>query len=37
MSIQLPLGEIARPGAEVFPIVVGVKLAFTSLAAMWQG
>ena len=37
MSIQLPLGGIARPGAGVFPIVVGVLLAFTSLAAMWEG
>lgn len=36
MSIQLPLGEIARPGAEVFPIVVGVMLASTSLAPMWE-
>ena len=37
MSIRLPLGEIARPGAGVFPIVVGAMLAFTSLTTMWEG
>lgn len=37
MATQLPFGEIARPGAGVFPILVGAMLAFTSLATLWEG
>lgn len=37
MAVQLPFGEIARPGASVFPIMVGVMLALTSLATVWEG
>lgn len=37
MATQLAFGEIARPGAGVFPMVVGAMLAFTSLATLWEG
>jgi putative tricarboxylic transport membrane protein len=37
MSVQLPFGSVAQPGAGVFPIIVGVVLMLTSLAAMWEG
>ncbi|MFN7193097.1 MAG: tripartite tricarboxylate transporter TctB family protein [Rhodospirillales bacterium] len=37
MSVQLPFGELARPGASLFPIAVGVILAFASLSTVWEG
>lgn len=36
-ALQLPLGELARPGAGIFPILVGVLLAFASLSTVWEG
>jgi putative tricarboxylic transport membrane protein len=36
MAFQLPLGEMARPGAGIFPIVVGVLMAFASLSTVWE-
>jgi putative tricarboxylic transport membrane protein len=36
-SVKLPFGELARPGAGVFPILVGVLLAFASLSTLWEG
>lgn len=37
LSVQLPFGELARPGASLFPIMVGVILAFASLSTLWEG
>jgi putative tricarboxylic transport membrane protein len=37
MAVRLPFGELARPGASLFPIVVGVILAFASLSTLWEG
>ena len=37
LSFQLPIGSLARPGAAVFPILVGVILLFSSLVTMWEG
>jgi hypothetical protein len=37
MSVQLPFGELARPGASLFPIMVGVILVFASLSTLWEG
>jgi putative tricarboxylic transport membrane protein len=37
MAVQLPFGELARPGASVFPIIVGVVLALASLSTVWEG
>jgi hypothetical protein len=37
MSVQLPFGELARPGASLFPIMVGAILALASLATLWEG
>ncbi|MGV6873554.1 tripartite tricarboxylate transporter TctB family protein [Pseudochelatococcus sp. B33] len=36
-SFQLPLGRLDRPGAGVFPIVVGVIMAGASFATLWEG
>jgi putative tricarboxylic transport membrane protein len=37
MAVRLPFGELARPGASLFPIVVGVILALASLSTLWEG
>ncbi len=37
MSLQLPFGNLARPGASLFPIAVGIILAFASLSTLWEG
>ena len=37
MAFRLPFGELARPGASVFPIMVGVLLALASLSTVWEG
>jgi putative tricarboxylic transport membrane protein len=37
MSVRLPFGELARPGASLFPIVVGVILSSASLSTLWEG
>ena len=36
-SMKLPFGELARPGASIFPIMVGIMLAFASLSTLWEG
>jgi len=37
MSLQLPLGQMDKPGAAVFPIIVGVMLIVASLDTLWEG
>ena len=37
MSFQLPFGKIDRPGAGLFPVIVGVMLMLASLTTMWEG
>jgi predicted small integral membrane protein len=37
MSFQLPFGQLSRPGAAVFPVMVGVLLLLVSLATVWEG
>lgn len=37
MSVRLPFGELARPGAGIFPIIVGAILVFASLSTLWEG
>ena len=37
MSFQLPFGQLAQPGAGVFPVIVGVMLMLASLTAMREG
>ena len=37
MSFQLPFGQLAQPGAGVFPVIVGVMLMLASLTTMWEG
>lgn len=37
LSSRLPFGQIDRPGAAVFPVVVGGILAVASLATIWEG
>jgi putative tricarboxylic transport membrane protein len=37
MAADLPFGEVAQPGAAVFPIISGVLLLIGSLAALWEG
>lgn len=37
MAADLPFGEVAQPGAAVFPIISGVLLLTGSLAALWEG
>lgn len=37
LSVQLPFGELARPGASLFPIMVGALLAVASLSTLWEG
>ena len=37
MAVQLPFGELERPGAGIFPVAVGVMLALVSLATVWEG
>jgi putative tricarboxylic transport membrane protein len=36
-SAQLPFGQLARPGAGVFPLIVGVLLVIGSLSTLWEG
>lgn len=36
-SARLPFGELARPGAGVFPLLVGVLLVIGSLSTLWEG
>lgn len=36
-SVRLPIGELARPGAGVFPLLVGVLLVIGSLSTLWEG
>lgn len=36
-AVRLPFGEMERPGAAVFPVIVGIVLAVASLAAIWEG
>jgi putative tricarboxylic transport membrane protein len=36
-SCRLPLGTLDKPGAAVFPILVGIVLLIASLATMWEG
>lgn len=36
-AFDLPFGQIDQPGAAVFPIVVGVILLLSSIAAIWEG
>jgi len=36
-SSRLPFGELARPGAGVFPLLVGVLLVIGSLSTLWEG
>ena len=37
LSVQLPFGQLDRPGAAVFPVVVGCIFAVASLATVWEG
>ena len=37
MSLRLPFGQLARPGAAVFPILAGIILLLASLAVLWEG
>lgn len=37
MAVRLPFGELGRPGAAVFPVVVGIILIVASLATVWEG
>lgn len=37
MAFQLPLGDMARPGAGIFPILVGGLMVFASLSTIWEG
>lgn len=37
MSFQLPLGQLNKPGAAVFPVMVGGMLMLASLATIWEG
>jgi len=36
-SARLPVGELARPGAAVFPLLVGFLLVIGSLSTLWEG
>jgi hypothetical protein len=37
LSVRLPFGQLDRPGAAMFPIVVGCIFAVASLATIWEG
>jgi putative tricarboxylic transport membrane protein len=37
LSVRLPFGQLDRPGAAVFPVVVGCIFAVASLATIWEG
>lgn len=37
LSFRLPFGQLDRPGAAVFPVVVGCVFALASLATIWEG
>lgn len=37
LSFRLPFGQLDRPGAAVFPVVVGCIFAVASLATIWEG
>ncbi len=37
MSFQLPFGQMDKPGAGVFPVIVGIILMLASLTTMWEG
>lgn len=37
MAFRLPFGELDRPGAAIFPVLVGAIVAIASVAAMWEG
>ena len=37
LSFQLPFGIVKRPGAAVFPVIVGVIVVLASLATLWEG
>lgn len=36
MSFGLPFGQVSRPGAAVFPVLVGVILMLASLTVIWE-
>jgi putative tricarboxylic transport membrane protein len=37
MSLQLPFGRLDQPGAAVFPVIVAVLVAASSLMTMYEG
>lgn len=37
LSFRLPFGQVARPGAAVFPVLVGIVLMLASLTVIWEG
>lgn len=37
MSLNLPFGQIDRPGAAIFPLLVSILLMIASLATVWEG
>src|SRR3546814_416372 len=37
VALQLPFGQLERPGAAVFPVIVGILFILVSLAAVWEG
>jgi putative tricarboxylic transport membrane protein len=37
LAVRLPFGEIAQPGAAIFPLAVGILLMLGSAATLWEG